>query len=132
MGRVSVLMALLYGAVYLGSPWLFDGLDFLKIKNRLLRALATVCLIYAFEWSFGALCRAAGFMPWNYTGAKPEWTTNFSDGNICLLLFPGWYVYALIVEPLIKCLRQATGELAACGRLTWNGFFGQTANGRNH
>ena len=132
LGQVSVLMAALYGIVYLVSPWLFDALDALKLRNRLLRALAAVVLIYAFEWSFGALCRAAGFRPWDYTGARPEWTTSFSDGNICLLLFPAWYVYALIVEPLIKCLRQASGELEAQGRLTWRGFFGRTADGQNH
>jgi hypothetical protein len=132
LGQVSILMAILYGTVYLVSPWLFDGLDFLKLRNRFLRALVTVLLIYAFEWSFGAMCRMVGFMPWNYTGAKPEWTTSFSDGNICLLLFPGWYVYALIVEPLIKCLRQATAELGARGRLTGKGFFSLTANGQNH
>jgi hypothetical protein len=131
MGRVSVLMAILYAVVYLVSPWLFDALDALRLRNRFLRALATVVLIYAFEWSFGALCRAAGFRPWDYTGATPAWTTSFSDGNICLRLFPFWYVYALIVEPLIKCLRQATHGLAAAGHLSWRGFFGQTAAGRN-
>lgn len=131
IGHVSILMAILYCGVYLASPWIFMTLDNLKLKNRFLRALALVFLIYALEWSFGALCRSAGFRPWDYSWVKPAWTTSFSDGNITLVALPGWYVYALLVEPIIKSLREMMKFLDERNILTWNGFWALTANGGN-
>ena len=120
-GHISLLMAILYWIVYVSSARLFRLLDRLKLKNRFLRAFALVFIIYAFEWSFGALCRAAGFMPWDYTGHG--WATDFSHGNITLYLAPFWYLYALIIEPAIRCVRHATNALCDAGFVSWKGFW---------
>jgi len=128
LGQVSVLMAILYMIVYWVAPWLFRQLTNWKITNRYGRAFCVVILIYGFEWSFGATCRACGFTPWTYTGIKPEWVTSFSDGNICLLLFPLWYLYALVLEPVLKCIRIMVAELYDRRYLTWKNFWGLTAN----
>ena len=127
-GFVSVLMFILYLIVYWTAPFFFRLLNKLNIKNRFLRALCIVFIIYGYEWGFGALCRTCGYRPWSYTGMKPDWVTSFSDGNITLLFFPLWYIYALIIEPVLKCLRIMVSDLYDKNYLTWKKFWGLIAD----
>jgi hypothetical protein len=129
-GFVSVLMFILYLIVYWTAPFLFRQLTKLKVTNRFLRAFCLVFIIYAFEWGFGLACRSIGYKPWTYTGMKPEWVTSFSDGNITLLFFPLWYVYALVVEPVLKCIRMMVADLYDKKYLNWKNFWSLTANER--
>lgn len=128
LGFVSVLMFILYMVVYWTAPFFFRLLTKINIKNRFFRAFCMVFIIYGYEWGFGALCRSFGYRPWTYTGMKPAWVTSFSDGNITLLFFPVWYVYALIVEPLLKSLRIMVSALYDKNYLTWKNFWSLTAN----
>ncbi|MFA6815598.1 MAG: hypothetical protein WCS73_04815 [Lentisphaeria bacterium] len=127
-GFVSVLMFLLYLIVYWTAPFFFRLFTKLHITNRFLRAFCMVFVIYGYEWGFGVLCRSLGYMPWTYTGMKPDWVTSFSNGNITLLFFPLWYIYALIIEPLLKSLRIMVSALYDKNYLTWKKFWSLTAN----
>ena len=129
-GYVSVLMFILYMIVYWTAPFFFRLLTKFNIKNRFFRAFCMVFIIYGYEWGFGIICRSFGYRPWTYTGMKPDWVTSFSDGNITLLFFPVWYIYALIVEPLLKSLRIMVDSLYDKNYLTWKNFWGLTANER--
>lgn len=127
-GFVSVLMFILYLIVYWTSPFFFRLLTKFNIRNRFFRALCLVFIIYGYEWGFGILCRSLGYKPWTYTGMKPDWVTSFSDGNITILFFPLWYVYALVIEPVLKSLRIMVDALYEKNYLTWKKFWGLTAN----
>ncbi len=128
-GHVSVLMIILYMLVYWCAPYLFRMLDRFNLKNRFVRAIFVVLIIYAFEWSFGAICRGFGFKPWDYRGMGKnlDWMTNFSEGNINLLFAPLWYIYALTVEPVLKCIRIMVDYLVRKDLLSWKKFWGLTA-----
>jgi len=121
MGGVSLLMAILYCVVYWSSAPIFRWMYRIKLRNRCARAFFLVFVIYAFEWSFGALCRVVGFVPWDYTGHG--WATDFSQGNITLYLAPFWYIYGLFVEQVIVSIRKMIASLDEEGLLRWKGFW---------
>lgn len=145
-GGVSLLMGLLYAAVYLLAPFLFRLIDRTGLKNVLLRAVPITVLIYAFEWSFGELCYAAGFNPWHYAAgmwgglgaqaaaALPAWDAavkavlRVSHGAITLEMVPLWYLYALVIEPVLKMIGRTVDFLYAEGLLTWRGFWALSGN----
>lgn len=141
-GGVSLLMGVLYAVVYVLSPWLFRLIDRTGLRHVLLRAIPIAILIYAFEWTFGELCYAAGFAPWRYgvglwrdlgvTAGLPQgiWggavrrVVAVSHGAITLEMLPVWYGYALVIEPALKLIGRAVEHLYADGLLTWKGFWG--------
>lgn len=143
-GGVSLLMGALYAAVYLLAPFLFRLIDRTGLRSVFVRALPVTVLIYAFEWSFGELCFAAGFHPWRYAAgmwgsfgqsgiaACPAWGTavtavlKASHGAITLEMVPVWYLYALVIEPVLNMISRIADHLYADGLLTWNGFWGMT------
>ena len=116
IGHISLLMAILYWIVFLLSGPLFSLLRLMKLRNLFLRAFVLVFVIYAFEWSFGALCRMAGFVPWDYTGHG--WATDFSNGNITLYFAPAWYLYALMIERLVRSVHAAVDGMERAGLLS--------------
>ena len=140
-GGVSLLMGLLYATVYVLSPWLFRLIDRTGLRNVFLRAIPITVLIYAFEWSFGELCFAAGFEPWRYAvglwrdlglssqlpggvwGTAVRRVLELSHGAITLEMLPVWYPYALVIEPSLKIIRRAVDHLYDDGLLTWKGFW---------
>ncbi len=140
-GGVSLLMGLLYAAVYLLAPFLIRLVDRTGLRNVFLRALPFTVMIYAFEWSFGEFCYAAGFNPWRYAAgmwgsaahslaaACPVWDAavkavlKVSHGAVTLEMVPVWYLYALIIEPVLKTIGRIADHLYADGLLTWKGFW---------
>lgn len=99
MAKTSLLMFPIYGmGAFLPviGRWMdwWLGNRTLTVADRLIRhGLLYMVLIFAGEYLFGSLLRAAGICPWDYTGLHSN-----VDGLIRLDFAPLWFGTGLIFE----------------------------------
>lgn len=103
LGHVSLLMVPVYATAYFAMGPLLGLLARLDWDTLPIRLPLAVLVIYTFEWSFGAAYRAMGLQPWYYDHG---WASDFSDGNITLYYLPAWLVFAWIVVPARRAVRD--------------------------
>ncbi len=102
-GHVSLLMIPVYVFAFFLAPPLLAALERRGWQRPAIRLPATVLLIYAIEWGWGAGYGAIGLTPWHYDHG---WASDFSGGRITLYYAPAWLVFAFLVVPVIRTIQR--------------------------